>query len=206
MIKLEKDEKILLTIRKHWFILLTEAFFLIFLVLLPLLLYILFQFIGIKAFIHIGGNITALFIFISSIWLLFVWIAFFTIWTDYYLDILIITNKQIIDIEQKGLFSRELSTFRLDRIQDVTAEVDGIIQTFFDFGTIHVQTAGEDREFIVFGVPAPIKVKHFISKQHDRAIEKKKTVHISEESLRRLRNTQSPDIELDESDDYASFT
>ena len=46
---------------------------------------------------------------------------FFRAWLDYYLDIWVITDERIVNIEQKGLFSREISTQQLYRIQDVTA-------------------------------------------------------------------------------------
>ena len=186
MIKLDSDEKILKVVRKHWFVLFTESFFLLFFVLIPIFIFIAVMVIDIPYSIEFGGSGIALAVALLSVWLLFVWVTFFIIWTDYYLDILITTNKQIIDVEQRGLFSRELSTFRLDRIQDITAESNGIIQTFFNFGTIHIQTAGEGREFMMKGVPKPFEIKNFVANRHDEAMEQLKTVKIAEESLERL--------------------
>ena len=188
MIKLTKGEEVLLTIRKHWFILAGETIFLLFLLCLPFLTLLVFKFLDTDHIIKISGSMTALFIFASSVFLLFVWISFFIIWTDYYLDILIVTNKHIIDVEQKGLFSRELSTFRLDKIQDVTAETNGIIQTFLSFGTICIQTAGEDQDFVVYGMPKPFEIKHMISRQQNVVMEKLRTVNISPESLKQLQD------------------
>jgi uncharacterized membrane protein YdbT with pleckstrin-like domain len=188
MINLEKGETILLKVRKHWIVLLTEAAFLIVVLTLPLIVYGVLQFANIQSSIDIGGSMNALFVFLASLWLLYVWVAFFIIWTDYYLDVLIVTDKHIIDIEQRGLFNRELSTFRLDRVQDVTVEMRGIIQTVFNYGTVHVQTAGENREFTMVGVPNPFDIKSFISKHHDTAIEKLRTVHLSDAALKRLND------------------
>jgi len=159
MINLEKKEEIVFAIRKHWFILFAESLFLVFLLLLPIPVYIGFETIGLFSVIQIAGDPLHLLMAIFAAWLLFVWITFFVVWTDYYLDILILTNKKVIDVEQKGLFSREVSTFRLDRVQDITVEVHGIIPTLLGFGKIQIQTAGEDQEFIVNGIPKPYKTK-----------------------------------------------
>lgn len=201
MIQLEKDEEVQVVVRKHWIVLLLETFFLLFFVLVPAIVLGVLAMIDIPIDLSVGGSMSALLLFFFFIWLLFVWEFFFLIWTDYYLDILIVTNKQVVDIEQKGLFSRELSTFRLDRIQDVTAEVDGIIQTFFDYGTIHIQTAGEDREFIMKGVPAPFKIKETISKHHDAAMERLRTMSISDESLERMQDMYERDEEQEGNDE-----
>ena len=188
MIRLGKGEKIISITRKHWFILLKETFFLLFLLFLPLFIALAGKILSVEYAFEISGDVIILFVVASSIFLLFVWMMFFIIWTDYYLDILILTNKHIIDIEQKGLFSRELSAFRLDKIQDVTAETSGVIQTVLSFGTIHIQTAGEDQDFIVRGIPKPFETKHNISKQQDFIMDELRTVNLSPESLEKLRN------------------
>lgn len=84
-------------------------------------------------------------------------------WMDYYLDMWIITNERIIDIEQHGLFNREISEIPLHRVQDVTIQVRGIIETLLGFGTIRIQTAGE-REFDIRFVPHLYKAKDIILK------------------------------------------
>ncbi len=172
MIKLDKDEKIILQVRKHWFILFGETLFLVFLLLLPVIIIIATSLLKVSGFIEITGNEIFLYIIITSLWLLFIWVTFFVIWTDYYLDILIVTNKRIVDIEQKGLFSREVSTFRLDRIQDITTEVHGLIATLINFGDVHIQTAGESREFIAKGIPKPTKVRRQILDVYNEVMKK----------------------------------
>ncbi len=170
MIKLDKNEKVILEARKHWFILFTETFFLVFLLLFPVFIIVGIKILNIQQFIQFVGDGTFLSIIIIAIWLLFIWIIFFVIWTNYYLDILILTNKRIIDIEQKGLFSREVSTFRLDKIQDITTEVHGILATLLDFGDVHIQTAGESRDFIAKGVPRPAIIKRKIRNAYNEVM------------------------------------
>ena len=42
-----------------------------------------------------------------------------------------------------------MATLELEKIQDISLEVNGFIDTMFGFGTIRVQTAGETREFFL---------------------------------------------------------
>lgn len=172
MISLDKDEHIHFAIRKHWFILFSEAFFLVLLIALPIGIYIALEWTQLTDLIVLSGSPIYLAITISSAWALVLWTAFFVVWTDYYLDMLILTNKKVIDIEQKGLFSRTVSTFRLERIQDISVDVHGILPTILGFGRIHIQTAGDDRDFVVKGLPRPYDTKDRILREiqeaHDR--------------------------------------
>ena len=178
MITLDNDEKIILEVRRHWFVLLAQSLPLVFLIFFPLVIKIALGVTGLSDIVILGKNTETLVAIATAVWIWFIWVAFFVVWTDYYLDILMLTNKRIIDIEQKGLFSREISTFRLDRIQDVTVKVNGVIPTFFDFGDIHIQTAGEVPEISVKSVPNPHKVREIVSRAQDEAIEKSRVVKI----------------------------
>jgi len=178
MIKLDENEKIILEIRKHWFQLVAESFFLVFLATIPFIVFKGISITGFLRFITFQGSGTSLYVAISSVWLLFVWVTFFVIWTDYYLDILIITDKKVIDIEQKGLFYREISTFRLDKIQDITVKVNGLIPTFFGFGDIYIQTASEEQSFAAKGVPHPDKIKWQIQDEQNKALDELRHVWI----------------------------
>ncbi len=86
------------------------------------------------------------------------------------MDVWIVTDQRIIDIEQLNLFNRVVSEFRLDRVQDITIKVNGLIATLLGFGDIHVQTAGEMEKFLIKNAPKPYEVKDRIIKEHDRAI------------------------------------
>jgi uncharacterized membrane protein YdbT with pleckstrin-like domain len=172
MIHFEADEKIIKTVRKHWLVFVLEMLSLFFVALLPLLVYLLVPISVIDFFSrNLDGSATILFIFFWLLWVLILWMIAFYIWTDYYLDVWIITNRRIIDIEQKGFFNREISSFRMDRIQDVTTEISGIVATFMNYGDVHVQTASTDRSFIIPDAKGPNEVKHLILKLHHESME-----------------------------------
>lgn len=88
----------------------------------------------------------------------------FLVWMDWYLDVWILTEERIVDIEQMGLFGRNVAEFKLDRIQDVTVHSKGILETVFNYGDVRIQTAGEKEEFIFEQVPSPYAAKDIILK------------------------------------------
>ena len=97
-----------------------------------------------------------------SIYYLSVWIFFFSQFTDYYLDINIVTNDRILDINQKGLFGRAVSELDQTRVQDGHSEIKGIIPTLLNYGKVEVQTAATEENFHFDQVPNPHKVRQRI--------------------------------------------
>lgn len=158
MFALEQGEKVVATVHKHWFALVTPGLGALFLLLLPS-----FLITGVYALpFNLNLEVSTPFInFLLSIYTLFILLFLFITWIEYYLDMWIITSSRIIDIEQTGLFNRQVSEIALDRIQDVTVEIRGIIKTLLGFGTIHIQTAGE-REFFIDDIPNPSHIKDLV--------------------------------------------
>ena len=96
------------------------------------------------------------FILGGSAWYLFAFLLFFTNFTDFFLDVWIVTNERVIAILQHGLFARDVSQARLYQVQDVRTKVRGPIQMMFGFGDVHVETAGLGHgEFHFDNVPNP---------------------------------------------------
>ncbi len=60
----------------------------------------------------------------------------------------------------------------MDRIQDITIDVRGVIPTLMGFGNLHVQTAGMHNEFNIMEVPNPYDVKDRITRIHDQAVDR----------------------------------
>lgn len=172
---LNDDEKIILIARKHWFVLAVEFAVIFFVLILP---FALFFFLGALNIFSFSKNLTPIFVMAGSLWTLFVWMLFFFAWTDYYLDIWIITDKRLIDIEQRGLFNRNVATLRLERIQDSNVEIKGIIATILKFGNINVQTAAGSPQFFMRHIKNPYEVKDTILKYHHAALEEERYVKI----------------------------
>ena len=78
---------------------------------------------------------------------------------DWYLDIWVVTNERIVDINQSGVFGREIAELQLSKVQDVAVEERGVFATIFGFGKIRVQSAGEKVQFEFDGLAKPNEVQ-----------------------------------------------
>lgn len=155
----KEGEVILMVLHRHWFNIFTQMLLVLALIVILILSAIYLPALFPNIILLSGGNI---FIFFEVSWAMFIWILFFILWIDYYFDVWIVTNKRVVDIDQRGLFVRNVSELELERIQDITTEVKGVIPTFFNYGDVFIQTAAEKERFIFQSVPDPYKVKDLI--------------------------------------------
>lgn len=98
-------------------------------------------------------------ILLGSAYLLLVTVFFHALFVDYYLDIWIVTNDRIVDIQQSGLFKRTVAELDLKQVQDVTSQTIGIFGTFFNYGTVGIQTAGAKQKFDFQNVANPHEIR-----------------------------------------------
>lgn len=164
-IALGEGEEIITTVRRHWFNLAVEGAIDIF-----IFLVIIVAVLGVDSFALFGqfdvdsGKIVPLGFFFLGFMGLLLWMHFFASWSDHWLDVWVITNKRVIDIEQHGFFRREVSSFQLDTIQDITYTISGIIPTWLHFGDVRVQTASISKNLILRQIPFPEDIKeHLVS-------------------------------------------
>ncbi len=158
-VNLEAGEEVLAVTRRHKFLIIVQlaGFFLVALI-PPILL--IFVSSNQTVFPFDLASYTPHLIYGYAVWILFTWIAAFTAWTDYYLDVLVITNHRLIIANQKGFWRRSLASFRLERLQEVNVEIDGILPTLLDFGTLRAETAGHgEEEFHMDHLPDPRALK-----------------------------------------------
>lgn len=155
------NEEVLRVIHRHWFNLLSH-----------LAVVIIFSFVLIGSVLILPTlfpealDLTnwRFFIFVENTLFIFLWLFAFLIWIDYYFDVWIITNERVVNIEQRGLFSRDVSELNYSRVQDVTADVDGLIPTILNYGDVFIQTAGEKERFVFRKVGDPYAIKDMIMK------------------------------------------
>ena len=154
-----EDENIILFLRRHWYIFFKRLL----LVLLAIIaLGVIYVLINVATPNLRESEFNNLILFGESLATLFIWNIFFILWLDFYLDAWIVTNERIINIEQKGFFSRNISELKLTKIQDVTSEIIGVIPTLLNYGNIYVQTAAEVERFTFYEIPNPNYVKNVI--------------------------------------------
>lgn len=156
-IELEAGEQVLDTVRKHWFVITIELLGLVVLAVMPLLvLSVVAALPEIPALDALLNGQAPLITYGIAAWLLIMTMMGFTVWTHYYLDLWVVTDRRIIVIDQRGFFNRKVSSFRLERMQDIKVTIQGIIPTLLNFGTIKAQTAGaNESNFQSSGMPDP---------------------------------------------------
>lgn len=173
-IEFETNEIVLKVIRKHWFVITMEILGILVFALLPLFagfaLLLVPNLLPLEI-LHINTHLPII-LFGISFWLLFTVMATFMVWTHYFLDLWVITDRRIIVIDQVHFFNRKVGSFRLERLQDIKVEINGMVATFFDFGTLRAQTASAvQSDFMSTGLPQPRELQSLIQKATDERLQ-----------------------------------
>lgn len=165
MIDLAPNETVLLSVRRHWYVFVWPSSGLVFLLIFPALALIFAPLSSLYFFTSF--EIRVLLNFLFALYLLALLSSALVTWASFYLDVWIITDRRIIDIEQHGLFHREISEIAMERIQNVTIEFPGVIPTLLKFGNIKIETASEGL-FMISDVPHCYEAKDLILKYSHR--------------------------------------
>lgn len=165
-----EHESILATVRKHLVILARDSAAAIVAGLIP------FFFMGLLSNAPYGFTADLSFLrVIALLWLLVCWMVVAMIWTAYYLDVWVVTDKHVYIIDQIGLFNRTVRTLALDRIEEINVRTEGFLQTYFNFGSIDIHTASPTEENAHFeGMPNPAYVRSLVLDQIEHFIKLEK--------------------------------
>ncbi len=166
-VRLEPNEVITRSVRKHWFVLLLNLVPFALLAWAPTLFVPFVHFIA--SSVQHSNQVATLDItniplvrFVYGLWLLMLWSAAFNTITHYYLNQWVITNTRIIEVHQYGYFSREVSSVLLVRVQDVSSDVEGLFGTLIGYGELQVQSAGEQEHFVMEDIADPQGLRDLI--------------------------------------------
>jgi uncharacterized membrane protein YdbT with pleckstrin-like domain len=148
---LKDNEQIVMTLHRHWIILVYHFLYLITFIITTWILlaykWPIIELIRYEAIYWAGITIY--------------WIGFLTFilldWINDELDLFIITDSRVIGIEQISTLTRRVTECSLDRVQEVNANTAGILQTIFGFWDVHIHTASETSNMIVNYAPDPIE-------------------------------------------------
>jgi hypothetical protein len=159
----DKNEKILLLVRRHVITNLKWVMIAVLLIVSPLVFPIM------PFFDKIPGNFQFMGIILWYLLTLALSLEGFLNW---YFDMFIVTDERIIDIDFKNLIYRNVTSTKIDRIEDVTYTVSGAISSFLDFGNVMIQTAGAGMgmdpqetspHMEIYDTPHPAKVAKLIN-------------------------------------------
>ncbi len=152
---LKEGEEVIRVVRKHWASFVWPLCKTFLILLFPFLL---------SAFLF--ANYIGIIIF-------FVWVSIglgygLYQWVCWYFDHFIITNLRIVNIDQKTLFARTVSESGISSIQDVTYEINGLLASLFNYGTVKVMTASNNNLLEMAAIEKPKEVQEIIMDLHSK--------------------------------------
>ena len=161
---LQNDEEVLVVARRHWMYLWPRTIFWLAIALAPVVVlwWLLFS------VREVDGMARNLFWIVVAVWLLAWALRIFLNWYQYDNDLWVVTNQRIVDCMKPTPLGLKISTADLVNVQDMTVERRGILQTALNYGDIHCQTAADNRDFLIGGVPKPQGLQLLIDKERDR--------------------------------------
>jgi membrane protein YdbS with pleckstrin-like domain len=107
-------------------------------------------------YFNISGSI-----FYSALFILILFDLFWLLWRyeDWRNDIFQLTDRDVIDIDRRPFaFGESRKQAPLRNIQNVRAERPGFFATIFDYGNVHIETAGAESDIVFDRVPHPSQV------------------------------------------------
>ena len=121
-------------------------------------------------------------------------LAFTWIFHNYYLSLGVITSERVIDIDQTGIFRREVNEMSMGTLEDASYKQRGALASMFNFGDVVLQTAGESNvegqmNGVVFkNVPDPRSVVNTISQmqQNEEQGDREAAAKANAEAMREI--------------------
>jgi uncharacterized membrane protein YdbT with pleckstrin-like domain len=163
------EEGNVITYRKHFFTLLVQTWWQILLVTL-LLVGIIFV---TQIFLAVAMGILAIIILVWFIWR-------FEDWRN---DTFQVTDRYVIDIDRQPFgFGESRKQAELGNVQNVNADRPGFLATVFNFGNVHIETAGSTANITFERVVNPSRVQSDIFHRREQFAQKK---HFQEGQQRR---------------------
>ncbi len=149
----EQGEEIVLVIRAHWIIYLPQILATLLVLALP---WVIAGIIG-----SLFQNMTIFIALLLTSFLIAGSIVVSTILKWYY-NVSIITDQRVIDLDFPNIMAHSMSEAQLEKIEDVTHKQLGILGSFFDVGSVYIQTAGTAQNIEFANVPRPRDVQDIL--------------------------------------------
>jgi len=130
---LEEDEKIILILRQHPITLLPRI------LTIGLILGVGFVFGNMVNVSFLPGSLVMGF---EVLWFLFILGIFLEKVINWYFNVIVLTDERVIDIDFLHLIYKNVTTAKIDNIEDVTYSVTGVFQSLLNYGNVLIQTAG----------------------------------------------------------------
>jgi len=153
----DEDENVILVVRKSLIAIYGWVFTFILFLIIPLLLVPMLSDLEFEGRKLLG---TGFIYCLTAFWYLFSFGFAFQSFLNWYFEVLLVTNKKVIDIDHA---CTNISETTLRNIQDVTSKMHSNWEHVLNIGSVHIQTAAEREEFEFDFIDNPSFVRDAIS-------------------------------------------
>jgi len=87
-------------------------------------------------------------------------------------NVVLVTSEKIAQLLYKTIFDRKISQLSIGDIQDVTVSQKGLFARLFNYGTLVIETAGEQQNYTFTYTPDPYMASKDIVGAHERNLTK----------------------------------
>lgn len=185
------DEVAVISVKRHVLELLARLAWPLGLLIVPILFLLLIDVLSVTLLSAITSNfllmafIVGPFVLISAVMMIYDYF-------DWRNDDFIVTTKRVVHIERVLLYGEKRDEAPLVRIQDVSVITYGLLEIFFDYHDLEVQTAGAGT-IKINGVPRAGEIREAIFSERRRAMER-----VSAADLSAIRGMIAERLDLEE--------
>lgn len=83
-------------------------------------------------------------------------------------NVMIVTNEKIAQVLNRSLFDRKISQLSIGDVQDVTVRQSGLFPRLFNYGSVVIETAGEQQNYTFTYAPDPYQCAKVIVGSHEK--------------------------------------
>jgi membrane protein YdbS with pleckstrin-like domain len=148
----EENEVIELLLRKHWITNVGWILTALLVSLIPFFLVIFGPYFGTSFFVTMPANVLTAILLAYYLLVLVYVVEEFLSW---YFNIYIVTNMHLVDVNFYNLLLREVVEAGLENVESASSKISGLLQSFFNFGDVVVQTAAEHQQITFLDIPYP---------------------------------------------------
>lgn len=84
---------------------------------------------------------------------------------------IILTSRKVVLISSRNIFARQVSQLSIGDVQDVTIVQNSFFSRFFKYGTVNIETAGEQANFSFAYAAKPFDTAKAIVDAHEKNLE-----------------------------------
>lgn len=172
LIEFDDQEKLVLEIRKHLF-----GLFIIFLTGFLVIIATIAVSIALTIGLRNGSlqevnaaSYSAIFILVGLVLAILEGLAMLLGAYLYRSNVVFITNQKIAQVLYLTVFNRKISQLNVGDVQDVTVTQRGLFAHLFSYGTLVIETAGEQQNYTFTFVPSPYNAAKTIIAVHEKNI------------------------------------